>query len=58
MDFSLSDEQTMIRDSVRKFARDKILPNAREWDLAGAFPRDLLYQMGDLGYLGVPIPEE
>ena len=58
MDFSLSDEQIMIRDSVRKFARDKILPNAREWDLAGAFPRELLSEMGALGYLGVPIPEE
>jgi hypothetical protein len=58
MDFSLSAEQSMIRDSVRKFAREKLLPNAREWDLQGAFPRELLHEMGDLGYLGVPIPEE
>ena len=32
MDFRLNDEQRMIQDSVRKFAREKILPNARDWD--------------------------
>ncbi len=58
MDFSLSSEQRMIQDSVRKFARERILPNAREWDLAEKFPRALLSDMGRLGYLGVPIPEE
>ncbi len=58
MDFSLSPEQRMIQDSVRKFARERILPKAREWDLAQQFPRELLTDMGRLGYLGVPIPEE
>lgn len=58
MDFSLSAEQTMIRDSVRKFAAEQILPHARTWEKEHAFPRELLHQMGALGYLGVPIPEE
>ncbi len=58
MDFGLSPEQRMIQESVRKFARERILPNAREWDLAQEFPRALLGEMGRLGYLGVPIPEE
>ncbi len=58
MDFSLSAEQRMIRDSVRKFAQTQILPNARAWEKAKGFPRELLYKMGELGYLGVPIPEE
>jgi len=58
MDFGLSPEQRMIQESVRKFARERILPNAREWDLAQEFPRALLSDMGRLGYLGVPIPEE
>jgi alkylation response protein AidB-like acyl-CoA dehydrogenase len=58
MDFGLTPEQRMIQESVRKFARERILPNAREWDLAGEFPRALLSDMGRLGYLGVPIPEE
>lgn len=57
MDFSLSQEQKMIRDSVRRFAAEKIVPHARAWEKAHAFPRDLLYEMGELGYLGVPIPE-
>jgi hypothetical protein len=58
MDFSLSEEQRMIRDSVRKFASEQILPFARTWEKQHGFPRELLYQMGELGYLGVPIPEE
>lgn len=58
MDFSLTPEQRMIQDSVRRFAREKILPFSREWDHAKSFPRALLTEMGALGYLGVPIPEE
>jgi hypothetical protein len=58
MDFSLNAEQQMIQDAVQKFAQAQILPYSRDWDHALAFPRDLLYKMGELGYLGVPIPEE
>ena len=58
MDFALNDDQQMIQDAVRKFAREKILPNAKAWEQAHAFPRDLLFKLGELGYLGVPIPEE
>lgn len=58
MDFSLTSEQKMIQDAVRKFSREKILPFARQWEREGAFPRDLLLTMGELGYLGVPIPEQ
>jgi alkylation response protein AidB-like acyl-CoA dehydrogenase len=58
MDFSLSAEQQMVQEAVRKFARDQILPHTREWDHAGKFPRELLTKMGQLGYLGVPVPEE
>jgi alkylation response protein AidB-like acyl-CoA dehydrogenase len=57
MDFSLSEEQRMIQESVRRFARSELLPHAREWDHAGHFPRQLLNKMGELGYLGVPVPE-
>lgn len=58
MDFSLSPEQKMIKDSARKFAAEQILPHSRQWEHDEKFPRDLLYKMGELGYLGVPIPEE
>lgn len=58
MDFRLTDDQQMVQDGVRKFAREKIMPHSREWDHAGAFPRELIRTLGKLGYLGVPIPEE
>jgi len=58
MDFSLTTEQKMIKDSVRKFAAEQIIPHSRQWDHDGKFPRDLLYKMGELGYLGVPVAEE
>ncbi|RIK39160.1 MAG: acyl-CoA dehydrogenase [Chloroflexi bacterium] len=58
MDFSLTQEQKMIRDLARKFASEEILPHTRQWEKEHAFPRELLYEMGELGFLGVPIPEE
>ena len=58
MDFSLTSEQRMIQDSARKFARERILPFARQWERDGCFPRELLIEMGELGYLGVPVPEQ
>ncbi|MDQ4076540.1 MAG: acyl-CoA dehydrogenase family protein [Chloroflexota bacterium] len=57
MNFALTDEQKAIRELARSFAREKILPYAREWDIQESFPRELLYEMGELGFLGVPIPE-
>ncbi len=57
MDFNPTSEQKMIRDAARVFAKDKILPNARQWDIDEAYPRELLNEMGKLGFLGVPIPE-
>jgi len=58
MNFEYTEEQKMIRDAVRAFAREKILPYSRDWELQEAFPRELVREMGDLGFLGVPIPEE
>ncbi len=58
MDFDLTEEQRLIRDAVRQFAREKILPYAREWDVQESFPRELLYELGEMGFLGVPIPQE
>ena len=58
MDFSLSSDQQMIQDVVRKFARSEILPHARKWEHEQAFPRELVNKLGALGCLGVPVPEE
>ncbi len=58
MDFQLSDEQVLIRDSAREFAEREILPVARNNDRAGRFDRELARKLGEVGYLGAPIAEE
>ncbi|MCJ7755376.1 MAG: acyl-CoA dehydrogenase family protein [Thermoanaerobaculales bacterium] len=57
MDFELSQDQQAIRDMVRDFARREIAPNALEWDENQHFPRELFARLGELGMLGVVIPE-
>ena len=58
MDFDLNDEQRMIRDTVRRFAQEVVAPLAQHTDEQGAFPADVFRQMGELGLLGLPVPEE
>jgi hypothetical protein len=58
MDFQLSDDQMAIRDMVRDFARKEIAPNASRWDEDQHFPRDLFSELGELGLLGVVVPDE
>src|ERR1700682_503196 len=54
----LSEDESMFRDVVRKFARERIQPYVREMDEAGAFRKDLLHEMFELGLFGIEIPEE
>ncbi|MBL8126425.1 MAG: acyl-CoA dehydrogenase family protein [Chloroflexia bacterium] len=58
MDFSLTPEQVQLRDTVREFAAREVAPYIREWDANGEFHPEILYRMGELGLLGLPIPEE
>ncbi len=58
MDFSLSDEQMEIQRTARAFAEDVIKPRAEEMDRTGEFPYDIVRQMGELGLMGLPFPEE
>ena len=58
MDFQLSDEQKLIRETAREFAEREILPNVRENDRAGRFDRELASKLGEVGFLGAPIAEE
>ncbi len=58
MDFELTQDQLAIRDMVRDFARTEIAPHSAEWDENEIFPRELFSQLGELGLLGVLIPEE
>ncbi len=55
---SLSDEEGMFRDVVRRFARERIAPHVREMDEAGVFRRDLIGEMFELGLMGIEIPEQ
>ncbi|MGB6334442.1 MAG: acyl-CoA dehydrogenase [Thermoanaerobaculia bacterium] len=58
MRVKLSEEQNLLRDSVRRFAEEVIKPHAKEIDESGEFPRDLFDQAGELGLAGVTIPEQ
>ncbi|MBK8174532.1 MAG: acyl-CoA dehydrogenase family protein [Rhodospirillales bacterium] len=53
----LTEEQTMIRDMARAFASEQLAPHAEEWDRTHAFPADAIRQMGELGLLGMLVPE-
>ena len=54
----LSDEEKMFQNTVRRFARERIGPHVREMDEAGAFRKELLQEMFELGLMGIEIPEE
>ncbi len=54
----LNTEQEMIRDSMRDFAREQLAPFASEWDKHHTFPAGALKALGELGALGVVVPEE
>jgi len=58
MDFSLSAEQRQIRDMVSDFVDEEIKPRAEEIDKTDEFPADLVAEMGKLGLMGMPFPEE
>lgn len=58
MDFDLSQTQVLIRDTAAKFAREVLAPRARQTDREELFPKDAYRQMGELGLLGVNVPEE
>jgi len=57
VDFDLTPEQELIRDTVRTFARERVEPVAAELDLEGRFPYELVGELAELGLMGLPIPE-
>jgi alkylation response protein AidB-like acyl-CoA dehydrogenase len=54
----LSDEQREIRDLARRFADGEIAPKAATWDREHSFPREVFEHLGELGLMGVCVPEE
>ncbi len=53
-----AEEHEMFRDTVRDFVKRELVPHVEEWDKAEEFPRELFLRMGELGFLGIPYPEE
>jgi butyryl-CoA dehydrogenase len=53
----LSEQQIQIRDMARDFARERLAPGAAQRDISHAFPKGELKEMGELGFLGMLVPE-
>ena len=58
MDLRLTEEQSLIQKTARDFAHDKVLPHARELDASGDWPTALVREMGELGFMGIAVPEQ
>ena len=58
MNFRPTEEQEFIRQAARDFAESEIKPGAAERDLTAEFPTDIIKQLGELGFMGIVIPEE
>ena len=57
MHFALSDDHELLRRTVRDFAQQEVAPVAEELDREKRFPLELVAQMGELGWMGIPFPE-
>ena len=58
MNFDLTDEQKLLRETIRDFAETQIAPGAAERDEAARFPGELIPKMAELGLFGLMIPQE
>jgi alkylation response protein AidB-like acyl-CoA dehydrogenase len=58
MDFSFTEEQLMIQQAARDFAEREIAPVAAKFDASGEFPEETMRKAGELGFMGVEVPEE
>jgi alkylation response protein AidB-like acyl-CoA dehydrogenase len=58
LDFSLNEEQRLLKKTVREFAESELKPHSREWDEKQEFPRDVFTKLGELGLMGVVWPTE
>jgi len=58
MNFEYNEMQSMIAQSIKEFAEKNIRPNIMEWDEAQIFPVDLFKKLGEMGFMGVLVPEE
>ncbi len=58
MDFELSDEQRLLRDTIRSFVDAQIRPVARDWEESGRYPEEIVATMKEMGLFGLLVPEE
>jgi alkylation response protein AidB-like acyl-CoA dehydrogenase len=58
LDFSLSEEQQLLKKTVREFAESELGPHSREWDERQEFPREVFTKLGQMGLMGVVWPPE
>ncbi len=52
------EEHTMLRDQIRRFVEQRVMPGAEQWEETGKVPREILQEMGELGFLGIRYPSE
>jgi alkylation response protein AidB-like acyl-CoA dehydrogenase len=58
VDFTLTEEQRLLKETVREFGEAELRPHAREWDEKQEFPREVFDKMGELGLMGATWPHE
>ncbi|HEY4998994.1 MAG TPA: acyl-CoA dehydrogenase family protein, partial [Usitatibacter sp.] len=58
MDFDLTEEQQLIRETARAFCDREIVPHAREWDRSERMDREIVAKLAEIGFLGCALPEE
>ncbi len=58
MDLQLTDEQRLVQETARTFAREEVLPKASQLDREHRHPKELVARMAELGLLGIAVPEE
>ena len=58
MDFELSEEQRLLRQTLREFADKEIVPTAPQWERAGTYPAEIVGKLKDLGLFGLNVPSE
>ena len=58
MDFSLTEDQRAFAEAASQFSQDKLAPNAAQWDEKQIFPKDVLKEAGEMGFLSLYVPEE
>ena len=57
MDFELSEEQRLLKETFARFADERVKPIAAEIDEAKQYPRELIHELAEMGFLGLRYPE-